>query len=154
MTSPLDLGGTPLAKTALVQVLWIGMLINYIPISNNHTSAVLARDVPPKSRGLVTKIASSPAESHRLSRYTSCGQKLIGDLLTLSHLLCTRAILYEFGQLKMGVVLIKWAWPKNRARFARITATPYHCNNPRSAPANSTECGGTTSIVLNTSKIG
>ena len=24
----------------------------------------------------------------------------------------TRAILYEYGQLKMGVVLIKWAWPK------------------------------------------
>ena len=24
----------------------------------------------------------------------------------------TRAILYEFGQLKMGAVLIKWAWPK------------------------------------------
>ena len=36
----------------------------------------------------------------------------------------TGAILYEFGQLKMGVVLIKWAWPKMfRARFARITAT-------------------------------
>ena len=36
----------------------------------------------------------------------------------------TRAILYEFGQLKMGVVLIKWAWPKIfHARFARITAT-------------------------------
>ena len=32
----------------------------------------------------------------------------------------TRAILYEFGQLKMGVVLIKWAWPKI---FARITVT-------------------------------
>ena len=28
------------------------------------------------------------------------------------------AILYEFGQLKMGVVLIKWAWPKNfRAHY-------------------------------------
>ena len=30
----------------------------------------------------------------------------------------TRAILYEFGQLKMGVVLIKWAWPRNfRAHY-------------------------------------
>ena len=36
----------------------------------------------------------------------------------------TRAILYEFGQLKMGVVLNKWAWPKKfRTRFACITAT-------------------------------
>ena len=35
----------------------------------------------------------------------------------------TRAILYEYGQKKMGVVLIKWAWPKFFcARFARITA--------------------------------
>ena len=31
---------------------------------------------------------------------------------------------YEFGQLKMGVGLIKWAWPKTiRARSARINAT-------------------------------
>ena len=30
----------------------------------------------------------------------------------------TRAILYEFDQLKMGVVLIKWAWPKDfRAHY-------------------------------------
>ena len=35
----------------------------------NHTSAILVRDVSPKSRGLVTKIASSPAENHLLRRY-------------------------------------------------------------------------------------
>ena len=30
----------------------------------------------------------------------------------------TRAILSEFGQLKMGVVLIEWAWPKSfRAHY-------------------------------------
>ena len=39
----------------------------------------------------------------------------------------TRVILYELGQLKMGVVLIKWAWPKNSLQ-------PHRCNNPRSAP--------------------
>ena len=44
----------------------------------------------------------------------------------------TRAIglLYEFGQLKMGVVLIKWAWPKMfTARFAR-TISAHYCYNP------------------------
>ena len=46
----------------------------------------------------------------------------------------TRAILYEFGQLKMGVVLIKWAWPKKFARALRaLLLQPHHCNNPRSA---------------------
>ena len=47
----------------------------------------------------------------------------------------TRAILYEFGQLKMGVVLIKWAWPKIFARTLHaLLLQPHHCNNPRSAP--------------------
>ena len=43
----------------------------------------------------------------------------------------TRAILCEFGQLKMGVVLIKWARPKNSRA---LLLQPHHCNNPRSAP--------------------
>ena len=51
------------------------------------------------------------------------------EVFALVRVPATRAILYEFGQLKMGVVLIKWAWPKIFAR------QPHHCNNPRSAPA-------------------
>ena len=37
----------------------------------------------------------------------------------------TRAILYEYGQLKVGVVLIKWAWPK----ILRALRAHY-CYNP------------------------
>ena len=50
----------------------------------------------------------------------------------------TRAILYEFGQLKMGVILIKWAWPKKIfARASRaLLLQPHHCNNLRSAPGH------------------
>ena len=53
----------------------------------------------------------------------------------------TRAVLYEFGQLKMGVVLSKWAWPKIFARASRaLLLQPHHCNNPRSAPGLHMHC--------------
>ena len=41
-------------------------------------------------------------------------------------LVCIRA-----RSIKMGVVLIKWAWPQNFSRA--LILQPHHCNNPRSA---------------------
>ena len=37
----------------------------------------------------------------------------------------TRAILYEFGQLKTGEVLIKWAWFLVAVTIATIFSTPH-----------------------------